>query len=97
ELVARVEGGRGDLLGERAPRLRERVAEAREEPRPFRLRLRGGGGLPPPPRTLVDAERTRREPPAHEQHRREQCSVLADEPPVGARRRGRPRRGDRPV
>ena len=46
ELVARVEGGRGDLLGERAARLRERVAEAREEPRPFRLRLGGGVGLP---------------------------------------------------
>ena len=39
-LVARVERGRGELLGERAARLPERVAQTREEARPLVLRLR---------------------------------------------------------
>ena len=46
---------------------------------------------------LVDAKRARGDPAAHEQQRCEQRGVLADEPPVGAGRRDRPRRRDRPV
>ena len=43
EVVAGIERGDGELLGERAPRLRQRVAQARKEARPLRLRL--GRGL----------------------------------------------------
>jgi hypothetical protein len=42
EVVARIEGGDLDLLGQRAPRLRERVAQAREDPGPLCFRLRRG-------------------------------------------------------
>jgi len=39
QVVGRIEGGDMDLLGQRPARLRERVAQAREEAVPLRLRF----------------------------------------------------------